>query len=311
MKQLLNSIGMAFFAIITTITTTSCSNVGGTRISNSATRGGGKVSYRTEYKTVKEEVPPSATVGLEVFAGQPAEPTLAAKANKVTWGSTHGGQAYNEMRPKAYARLETPSAETLVLLDTSTGFMWKAGCHNRLVPAQSRTVERQVAVQVPVPVQDEEGAGSVQVDNSVHVETGLNNLFAGATALAGQVLERGLVQGGGCYQPQPRYRQQANCFLPRVQRPPQQRIPNCPRCGGFHPGRPCQVVQQQGGRIVYRVHNSTETNNLNVNNAPRTYQPPQRYNSGSYYQSRSQGRPFGNGSNNAGFARGNPGLSYF
>jgi hypothetical protein len=261
MKSLINTIKVAIFAIITITTTTSCSNVGGTRISNNSTRARAGVSYKTEYKTVSETVAPSATVGLEVYGNQPSDPTPAAKANKVTWGSTHGGQAYNEMRPKAYARLESPDNETMILLDTTTGFMWKVGCYNRIVPAQSRTIERQVAIQVPVPVQVEEetGGGDVRVDNSIHVETGLNNLLAGAFDLAGQVVERGLVYEpipGRCYQQQQR---RGYCPQPRMQRPPQQQV-YCPQ--------PQNTVIN---RKFIRVHNYNETRNLNVNNAPRSY----------------------------------------
>jgi hypothetical protein len=87
---------------------------------------------------------------------------------------------------------------------------------------------------------------------------------------------------------------------------PQQQIPARTRFGVVHPGRPCQ---QRHGQNIYRVHNYNETNNLNVNNAPRGYVPPQ-YNGSNNYRS-SGSRPFGNGSNNAGYANGNPGLSYF
>lgn len=300
-----NIVKVAFIAIIT-ITTTSCSNVGGTRVINSATGGGGGYTTKTTYQSVTKTVAPKSTVGLEIYGNQPQDPTPAARSNPTTWGATHGGsQAYNEMRPKSYAKLETPDPTTPILIDKSTGWIWKGLCHNRMVPAQSREVTEQVptTIQVPQP-QVAAAGGNVNVDNSVHIETGLNNFFAGATGIVQEVVRKGMV----CepipsnYYPQNRgYRPPQNCPPPRMQPPPQQRIPACPRCGVVHPGRPCQ---QQGGptinRTTYRVHNNNEDYNLNVRNAPGNYYPQQ----GSGYRSSSpQGRPFGNGSPDSSYSR--------
>ncbi|MEN9647486.1 MAG: hypothetical protein RLY57_290 [Candidatus Parcubacteria bacterium] len=312
MKTFFKYIGTALFAVVTTLTT-GCSNVGGTRIVNAATPTvGGSFATQTVMQTVEKTVAPAAKAGLEVYGQQPSEPSAAAKANQTTWGQTfNGAMAYNEMRPHNWARLETPSADTRILLDTSTGYIWKVGCHNRIVVAQSRTVTEQVPQVIQVPVQQQVAAapaGGVHVDNSVRVETGLNNLFAGATALAGQVLEQGLVQRpipGGCYpQPQPRYRQ-ANC-------PPPQRVA-CPPQMRQRPPLPCPP-QQRPGKVQVRVHNVNVNGNYNgvVPTGSSSYRPSYNSNSrGSNYGPSGQGRPFGNGSNNAGYARGNPGLSYF
>lgn len=139
---------MKYLAIKIIIAVLAAALLPGCAVNIAKSGGGGHYVTRTEKvpvtRTVTEEVPPAKKVGLEVFGSQPSQPPAAAKANRTTWGATHGGLAYNEMRPKGYAMLQNMDPNTPIYIDPVTGFIWKVHCLNRVVPAASQTFQKEV-----------------------------------------------------------------------------------------------------------------------------------------------------------------------
>jgi hypothetical protein len=297
MKSFIHIAKVVILAIITTITTGCSANV-----TNSG--GGGRRSTTTSVSR-SVTAPAAGPVRIEPNSGSwDGTEKAAAYARSNGW---HGPIMFKPCKMGAGGKMGCDSDLEWMTEQQCSRFFLGLGknspyCGAVWVKGSAATVAYNETV--PVESAEEGGGGDVTIDqrNDVKIDLGLTAIANGAFGLAGQLLESSR-QGSYC--------------PPRMQRPPQQRIPACPRCGVVHPGRPCQ--QQGGGTInrnIYRVHNNNVNDNYNVNNAPRGYQPPQRYNNGggSGYRPSyggSQSRPYGNGSNNSGYGAGNPGLQYY
>lgn len=78
---------------------------------------------------------------LSIFGSQPQEPTDEAVVNVTTWGAVYGDiQGWNELRPKANARVQSIGVDTPIYFDKTHGWAWKKACHNRLLPFQEEEV---------------------------------------------------------------------------------------------------------------------------------------------------------------------------
>lgn len=87
--------------------------------------------------TVRHESPKVKSAS-QVFGNQPMNPTPDAVAS--TWGATMSSEYWwNDARKGDRALLQRTSASEPVLVSRSTGFVWRAGCYNRVVPAEAFT----------------------------------------------------------------------------------------------------------------------------------------------------------------------------
>ncbi len=199
MKKFLNLLVATFVAILST----SCM-INNQKIN---TGGGGTRVVRHNSPKVKS--------ALAVFGNQPMNPTRDAVQS--TWGATMSSEYwYNDARKGDRALLQRTSPNEPVLVSRSAGWVWRAGCYNRVVPAEPYTEE------------------------TVAVPSGGNNTIYGPSYKLDINMPITIIGGeGGGYYPQPYYREERREFFRsrgEYHQPHYQRPSDCPP-GSYRPDR--------------------------------------------------------------------------
>jgi hypothetical protein len=194
MKMYFNMLVATFVAILTS----SC------MYNNQSTGGGGGT------RIVRHDSPKVKSASA-VFGNQPMNPTRDAVQS--TWGATMSSEYwYNDARRGDRALLQRTSPNEPVLVSRSAGWVWRAGCFNRVVPAEPYTEE---TVAVP-----SSGGGTIygpsyKLDINMPI-----TIIGGEGGGYGGYERHEYYQTREYYQPQREYRQ------PRYQRPSNDCGPN-------------------------------------------------------------------------------------
>jgi len=168
-------------------------------------------------RTVRHDSPKVKSAS-SVFGNQPVNPT--SDAVQSTWGATMGSEYWwNDARKGDRALLQKTSPGEPVLVARQSGFVWRAGCYNRVTPAEPYTEE--------VVVEKSSGGGNSIVQNGPSYALAIN-LPITIVGDSGGYQSRGYSYQREYYQPRyrpQRYRPQREYCPPGYYRPTPQPRP--------------------------------------------------------------------------------------